>query len=688
MLAPNLAIVVRAGLRSNIVCTSEPGRGEKKSLLLTVCVCRSVGLLGAMDVTSGVAAAHAAAPSNSVGGLYVDVDNHPTTAPAPLEFQTILNEAQLTAVASAAAAVLPKGQELHEFQRAAVAYSVSGSDVCLVAQMGSGKSNCIIIPPLAEVLALGVFGFHVCIVPLVFLARMMSGGWQERLQAASSVFDVQLLVDDSQAKSLVKAWNAATRGNRPQERSTLAVMSPELWGILRTELTVASLKRILSFTIDEAHLILPFHDSIRNFSSLQKVGAFLENARFLLVSGTFVADSRRKLADFLLRPLPDFKLIYNIFIPRHVALYVIPANCEYQYGERILSLQPTRILIFLSNLSAEPEVLRWIRVIDRDVSAQQLRIYNAAGMSASERESAERWFLADDKERRYLIGTKGASTGQNNVNLTVVIVWGVPYEMADLCQAALRAGRKGQDSECFIVLRKGDVIRAPPLAVQMLGLVLPAPRSTKKKSGSDEAGSAARHEASFDSSTAMNTVDVLVQPDSVVPAKPLVRRCGTCRRDHEFPVPLPAEHLQFGNKSKPFHCNDVDNVCRSGVIRVCLWYSVASFQRDADALQMFQLRQFGEQCGKCSFCAPLDPPPPILLGQYVLVTKTEGPQSLQYGVVEHLTPKTADVHFGGGRLVRLKQTALLGFKERPGHVPVIGPGPTHPDVQIDADGLR
>lgn len=309
---------------------------------------------------------------------------------------------------------------------------LSGGDAVGIMPTGAGKSICYQVP------ALMMDGITLVISPLISLMKDQVGALVQ--SGVSAAFINSTLTPRQSDIALYRAANGIYK---------IIYVAPERLAA-PSFLDFALNADISMVVVDEAHCVSQWGQNFR--PSYLKIAEFISLLKKRPTAAAFTATATRRVKDDIINllGLSSPMVTATGFDRPNLYFEVQKPKDKFTALTSFLDLNRGKSgIIYCATRRLVEEVCD--RLADEGRSVGKYH----AGMSDSERNSAQELFIRD--ERPVIVATNAFGMGIDKSNVSFVVHYNMPKNMESYYQEAGRAGRDGQPAECILLYSGQDV---------------------------------------------------------------------------------------------------------------------------------------------------------------------------------------------------------------------------------------
>ncbi len=323
-------------------------------------------------------------------------------------------------------------QSFREGQEKIIDRLLSGDDAVGIMPTGAGKSICYQVP------ALMMDGITLVISPLISLMKDQVSALVQ--SGVSAAFINSTLTPRQSELALYRAANGIYK---------IIYVAPERL-TAPSFLDFAMNADIAMVVVDEAHCVSQWGQNFR--PSYLKIAEFITSLPKRPIAAAFTATATRKVKDDIvnLLGLQSPMVTATGFDRPNLYFEVVKPKDKFTALTSFLDLNRGKSgIIYCATRKLVEEVCD--RLAEEGWSVGKYH----AGMSDSERNSAQELFIRD--ERPLIVATNAFGMGIDKSNVSFVVHYNMPKNMESYYQEAGRAGRDGQPAECLLLYSGRDV---------------------------------------------------------------------------------------------------------------------------------------------------------------------------------------------------------------------------------------
>ncbi len=313
-----------------------------------------------------------------------------------------------------------------EGQEEVVSRLIEGEDLCVIMPTGAGKSLCYQLP------ALLADGYTLIVSPLISLMKDQVDALVERGIEAAYINSTQ---SNAERQSVLSRWQSG--------RVKLLYVAPE-------RLRLQGFRRMVQqfppafLVVDEAHCISQWgHDFRPDYA---RIGDFIDELQIGQI-GAFTATATPIVQDDIVRQL------HRPGMEAYVTGFTRP---NLHFSVRNTSRNEDK-LQFLRSLLKDPKptIIYAATRKNVDLIGDELQcIRYHAGLEDAEREEAQNRFMQDSCP--VIVATNAFGMGIDRPDIRRVVHYNVPGSLEAYYQEAGRAGRDGEDADCYLLFSHQD----------------------------------------------------------------------------------------------------------------------------------------------------------------------------------------------------------------------------------------
>ena len=312
-------------------------------------------------------------------------------------------------------------------QEQAVRSVLAGRDTLVILPTGGGKSLCFQVP------ALLLPGLTVVVSPLISLMKDQVDALTTRGLPATFV------------NSTLSSSQVADRLGRAMRGDVkLLYLAPERFDLGTTAERLRD-AGVSLLAVDEAHCISEWgHDFRPSYLRVREVRERLGDPPTIALTATATPEVRRDIARQLALRDPD--VVITGFDRRNLRYHVVPAKNETEKDAALAAVLKAHQGVAVVYASTRKTVERVTQVLD---TAGLSVVGYHAGLDDGHRRDVQDAFM--NERARVIVATNAFGMGIDKPNVRLVVHHAMPGTLEAYYQEAGRAGRDGNQSDCYLL---------------------------------------------------------------------------------------------------------------------------------------------------------------------------------------------------------------------------------------------